>query len=331
MRTVRRAVLDFAPDVVHAQDRRSGLLCVGLGRRSMTGRHNPAHTSPTVVHTYHGLPEDVTQDWLLHASAPRPSWYTRATLLADARVARNLDATVVPSTVTGSFLIDRLGVPRDRVHHIDNGLLLPAASPPRSLRALVFVGMLIERKGVEDLISAIDLTRSELPELHLDIVGDGPLRAALTEQVLRADLGDAVTFHGFRQDVPQILAAADVMVLPSRMEQQPLVLIEAMASGKLILATDVCGVPDMLRDAGPGAIVVPARSPRALADGLTQLAKLTDPTSLGFSIASIAHKRFSVETSARRHLALYDRLQSSPSTSDPSPLAFRQDRPSQSR
>ena len=311
MRTVRRAVLDFAPDVVHAQDRRSGLLCLGMGRRPTTDRSRAGHASPTLVHTYHGMPEDVTQSWLLDTSAAPPSLYTRATLLADARVARNLDATVVPSSSIGGFLVERLGVPRERVHHIDNGLVLPAASPPRNVRALVFVGMLIERKGVEDLITAIDLAHSELPGLHLDIVGDGPLRSTLTAQALRAGLQDAVTFHGFRQDVPRILATADVFVLPSRMEQQPLALIEAMASGKLILATDVGGVLDMLRPAGAGAIVVPARSPQLLADGLKKLAKLDDPTSLGMSIATMARTRFSVEASARHHLALYDRLRES--------------------
>lgn len=311
MLAVRRAVLDFAPDVVHAQDRRSGLLCLGLGRRPTAGRRAAPYATPSLVHTYHGVPQDVTQSWLLDASAAPPSRYARATLLADARVARSLDATVVPSPFTGSFLVDRLGVPPERVHQIDNGLVLPPASPPNNVRALVFVGMLIELKGVADLISAVDLARSQLPGLHLDIVGDGPLRPALTAQVLRAGLGDAVTFRGFRQDVPRILATADVFVLPSRMEQQPLVLIEAMASGKLILATDVGGVPDMLRHAGEAAIVVPARSPQSLADGLKKLAKLDDPTSLGMSIATMARTRFSVEASARHHLALYDRLRES--------------------
>lgn len=314
MLAVRRAVLGFAPDVVHAQDRRSGLLCLGLGRRPAAGRRAAAGATASLVHTYHGFPEDVTQSWVMDPSAAPPSWYSRATLLADARVARALDATVVPSPVMRAFLIDRLKIPRGLVHHIDNGLVLPPASPPRTVRALVFVGMLIELKGVTDLISALALARSDLPGLHLDIVGDGPLRADLTAQVLRADLGDVVTFHGFRQDVPQILATADVFVLPSRMEQQPLVLIEAMATGKLILATDVGGVLDMLSHAGAGAIVVPARSPQSLAEGLKQLAALADPSSLGSSIATLARKRFSVEASARHHLALYDHLQTSRST-----------------
>jgi glycosyltransferase involved in cell wall biosynthesis len=289
MRAARRRILAWEPDVVHAQDRRSGLLCAGLRRK--------------VVHTYHGVPDEVPLAWLAGAARPRPPHYTMAVLSADAAVARAVTRTVVVSPTMADVLTHRLHVPARKIVHIDNGLRLQPALPVRGpVRRLLFVGLLVPRKGVHLLLEA--LTDPRLPgDVTLRVAGDGPEREALEAQAARLGLADRVEFLGFRSDVPKLLADSDAFVLPSLLEQQPLVLIEAMGAGLPCLATDVGGVADLL---GPDGLVV-APQAAALADGLVALLA-SDVAGMGSRAAHRARARFSVGTCADRHLELYRSL-----------------------
>ncbi len=303
----RRRIMRWRPDVIHAQDRRSGLICARLGAwRAPSGRR------PSLVHTYHGVPDDVTQEWLDSAAADPPSRYTRTVLAADSLVARAVDRTVVVAPMLRRFLVERLRVPPGRVVHIDNGLALPASSPPAGpVRNLLFVGLLVERKGVDLLLAALaEAARTGLPDdVRLTVVGDGPERAALEASASGLGLASRVDFLGFRSDVPHLMADADAFVLPARMEQQPLVLIEAMASGLPVLATDVGGVADML--GGQGTVVRPG-DVDALAEGLVALAGC-DSATVGTALAEAARRRFGIDASVHHHLDLYARLQRWPS------------------
>jgi glycosyltransferase involved in cell wall biosynthesis len=296
----RRRIIAWGPHVVHAQDRRAGLVCAGLRR--------------PVVLTYHGVPDDVPPAWLTDGTVPGPSRYTKGVLSADAAMARAVNRTVVAAPSMADFLIHRLRVPERKVVHIDNGVRLPAAQPadvrpiethpkPRTVRRLLFVGPLVPRKGVHLLLEA--LADPRLPaDLTLQLAGDGPERAALEDQARRAGLAERVRFLGFRTEVPQLLAEADAFVLPSLLEQQPLALTEAMAAGLPCLATDVGGVADQL---GPDGVVVAAGSAAALADGLLALLE-PDAADLGRRAAQRARERFSLADCARRHLELYNAL-----------------------
>jgi glycosyltransferase involved in cell wall biosynthesis len=321
MLTTRRQILAWRPDVVHAQDRRAGLVCAGLGRAGLTGLpglRGRKPLRPTVVHTYHGVPDDVSQEWIADRRAPAPSRYTRAVLAADAAVARSVQRTIVVAPTLRDFLVNRLRVPAARVVHIDNGLVLPPAAPPTGpVRSLLFVGLLVERKGVAILLDAMAraIQLGLPPDVTLTVVGDGPQRSELerTAQALGLAAGSAarVSFLGFRADVPALMAGADAFVLPSLLEQQPLVLIEAMAAGLPVLATDVGGVRDML--AGLGR-VVPAGDVNSLARGLLALAA-DDGAATGAGLARRARERFDVALCLRRHLELYAELRRWRSTS----------------
>ncbi|MFE2755128.1 glycosyltransferase family 4 protein [Actinosynnema sp. NPDC059335] len=293
-RRARAAVRAWRPDVVHAQDRRAGL--VGAGLR---WRHR-------VVQTYHGVPDDVGEEWF--RGAPRaagPSAYTRTVLAADALVARTLHRTVVPARAMGRFLATRLRVPGARLTHIDNCVepahVLPPAGP---VRRLVFVGLLVPRKGLATLLAALALPGVMPADATLTVVGDGPERAR-AERLARA-LGGRVTFLGFRSDVPDLLRHHDALVLPSTMEQQPLVVAEAMAAGKPVVATDTGGVADMLGGAAD-ALAAPG-DVRALADRLRAVFAEPDPARVGLRLAERARERFAPHVCARRHLALYREL-----------------------
>ncbi|MGW5743411.1 glycosyltransferase family 4 protein [Amycolatopsis sp. NPDC003861] len=299
----RAALRAWRPDVVHAQDRRAGLVIAGL----RFGR------GPALVQTYHGVPDDVAEPWFRGVrGAAGPSAYTRTVLAADAVVARILDRTIVPAAAMGAFLRRRLRVPERRIVHVDNCVAEASPSPPRGpVRHLVFAGLLVERKGLLDLLAALTLPGVLPSDARLTVVGDGPERAAAERVARQEPLAGRVTFLGFRPDVPALLAAADALVLPSTMEQQPLVVAEAMAAGKPVLATATGGVPAMLDVPGGPAFLAPPGDVPALAARLRALFAEPDPGRLGRLLAERAHARYRPETCARRHLALYEKLTTS--------------------
>ncbi|MET0190600.1 MAG: glycosyltransferase family 4 protein [Pseudonocardia sediminis] len=286
----------WAPDVVHAQDRRAGLVLTGM---------RWSRDRPRLLQTYHGVPEDVTEPWFRGLpAAANPSRYTRATLAADAVVGRVLDRTVVPSEPMRRFLHDRLRLPGARLVHIDNGLELGPPQPPRRpVRRLLVVGLLLARKGIGDLLAALARPGTMPADAHLTIAGDGPERAAIAASA--AGFGGRVEMLGFRSDVPELMRAADAVVVPSRMEQQPLVVIEAMAAGKPVVATDTGDVATMLDD--PRLLAVPG-DVDSLAAALRRLFDDPDPAATGRALAQRAAARYSAATAARAHLDLYAAL-----------------------
>jgi glycosyltransferase involved in cell wall biosynthesis len=166
------------------------------------------------------------------------------------------------------------------------------------------VGLLVRRKGVHTLLEAF--AAADLPpDVTLQVAGDGPERDALTTQSRDLGVAERVNFLGFRSDVPALLAEADAFVLPSEMEQQPLVLIEAMGAGKPILATDVGGVREMVGDAG---LIVPPTDVPALVRALRELTTTECASDWGERAAVRARDRFTVERARDRHLDLYRSL-----------------------
>jgi glycosyltransferase involved in cell wall biosynthesis len=133
------------------------------------------------------------------------------------------------------------------------------------------VGRLAAQKEFAVLLDAAVRWRDLRPEPSLVIVGEGPLEEELKDR--SASLGLAATFTGRRSDVPALLAAADVFVLPSAWEGQALILQEALHAGAPIVATRVGGNPDLLGE--DAALLVPPGDPQSLADAVRSV--LTDP------------------------------------------------------
>lgn len=170
---------------------------------------------------------------------------------------------------------------------VPNGIDLPAL-PVASNRArlglpdgplVVCVAQFAPEKGHADLIAAWPRVREAVPTATLVLVGDGALRREIEGLATRLGAGDSVLFLGFRHPAQPYLAAADVVVLPSRTEGMPNALLEAMALGRPIVATRVGGVPELIED-GVSGWLVSGRNPAGLAGGLAAL--LTDK-------AAVAH------------------------------------------
>ncbi len=171
-----------------------------------------------------------------------------------------VDRYVCVSRSVADFSADRGGLSPAKLVVIPNGIDLekyPAPQPAdlrefgvgAGRRAVVFVGRLEAQKGVEWLIEAAPAWLDRLPDCHLLLVGDGPLRAPLESAAAATGIGGRVHFAGWRPDVPAIFAACHLLVLPSVWEGMPNVVLEAMASRRPVVATDVEGVAELL---GPG-------------------------------------------------------------------------------
>ena len=213
-------------DIVHTHDRRTGLLV----------RPQAALAGAAVVHTLHGVP-----DRLFEAVVPvdeelprldRANLADRARLRAEAILSR-IGVTVVPSSALRRFLAEH-GFPRERLRVVPNAVAVRREAPPeRGTPVVVGTAALLEpRKGIDVLLAA---AARMSPRPQLEIFGDGSARAALEAQARELDL--TATFHGHVPDAPARLAELDVFVLPSRAENLPMAILEAMAWALPVVAT----------------------------------------------------------------------------------------------
>lgn len=163
----------------------------------------------------------------------------------------------------------------ERVTLIPNGIdaaAFAAAVPaclglPADALTVGFLGQLEPRKGVLDLAAAWPLVSRAVPNAHLVIAGRGPLEPE-QRRVLASE--PRVTWLGFRSDVAQVLAALDLVVVPSHFEGFSLAAVEAMAAGRPVVASRVSSLPELVREGVEGRLVA-ARSPEALASAIIDL------------------------------------------------------------
>ena len=157
------------------------------------------------------------------------------------------------------FLVEKLRYPAARVQVIPNGMDLSAYEKPSADRRAEFgfgpedkvigaCGRLTEQKGMIHLVRALPGLLKAQPAARLLIVGDGPQRGELAAEAAERGVGARVTLTGNRDDLPGLMRTMDVFALPSLWEGQPLVLLEAMAAGVPIVATEVGGDAEVLAD-----------------------------------------------------------------------------------
>lgn len=225
---------------------------------------------------------------------------------------RLADRVITVSEATRRKVI-QFGVPPQRVVAVPNAVDTERFRPGdgSALRAqlgvspgavlVVTVGRLSPEKGHEHLVRAVGSQRDR-SGIRLVLVGDGPERARLEQLVADQRLTGAVTFAGWRDDVAEFYHAADIIALPSLMEGLPNAMLEAMACGKPVVATDVGGVAEALGDTG---LVVPPGNTAAFAQALT---RLVDDPGLARALGERARDRaagMTFESNARRFEQVY--------------------------
>jgi glycosyltransferase involved in cell wall biosynthesis len=150
--------------------------------------------------------------------------------------------------------------------------------------ALCYVGRLGHEKGVDVLIEAMGVRKAAgKPNVDLHIVGGGEEGEVLRARVKQLSVEAQVHFHGMRPhaEVPLWISACDVLALPSRREGCPNVVLEALASGRPVVASRVGGVPEIIAADGSNGVLVPSDEPAALASGLDEaLGRTWDPVAL---------------------------------------------------
>ncbi|MDB5683785.1 MAG: glycoside hydrolase [Sphingomonas bacterium] len=220
--------------------------------------------------------------------------------------ARQADGLLAVSAALREDMV-ALGAPRDRISVHYTGVDLDRFRPVDRAGAkaalgvrgplLLSVGYLIDRKGQQIAVAAM----RDLPGATLLIVGQGPARAALEQQIAALGLGDRVRLLGAlpHEALPPLFAAADVMVLPSAAEGLANVWVEALASGTPVVTSDVGGAREVIDRAAAGRLV--ARDPAAVAAAIGEI--LADPP-LQHVVRATA-ERF---TWARNTQSLYDHL-----------------------
>jgi colanic acid/amylovoran biosynthesis glycosyltransferase len=164
--------------------------------------------------------------------------------------------------------------PKINVVHcgIDVDRFAEVAPLPQGAPKLVAIGRLSEQKGFPLLIQAMVLAVKDTPELHLAICGDGELRPMIEAEIAAHQLASHITLLGWRDEagVRRAIAEAQALILPSFAEGLPMVVMEAMASARPIIATCINGVPELVT-ASEGWLV-PAGDAQALANAITELA-----------------------------------------------------------
>ncbi|HEV3004896.1 MAG TPA: glycosyltransferase [Pirellulales bacterium] len=240
-------------------------------------------------------------------------------LRLDRWTTRLVNHYVCVSEAVRDFSIERGGLAPERLSVIANGVDLAqfdsaraadlaSVGVPAGRQAVTYVGRLDAQKGLRGLVAGAHLWLERLAEFDLLLVGEGPLRSQLETQVEQLGLAARVHFAGWRGDVPEILRASRLLVLPSEWEGMPNVVLEAMAAALAVVATDVEGVRELLGGSAD-AQVVARGAEHALAERI--VAVLSDAplaARLGAENRSRAMRCFSIEAMVAAYAALYERL-----------------------
>ena len=173
---------------------------------------------------------------------------------------------------------------------------------------MLWAGRLDPVKGLLVLINAFGDVASQT-SAHLLLAGDGPLRLKLAKQIARLNLGARVHLLGPRTDVPGLLKIATVFVFPSRTEGLPNALLEAMAAGCPIIATDVPGCRDLITHDRTG-LLVPYGDTSRLADGIRHLIRDTVMAKrLAEDASQVVNRDWHLDSTHRSYAALYEEIQ----------------------
>jgi len=211
-------------------------------------------------------------------------------------------------------LIERDSVPPNLITVVPNAVSAVActAAAPQGLPAELGEGPLVgviarlqPEKGLDHFLKAAARVAALVPEARFIVVGDGPLRGELEALARRIGVGESVCFLGFRADAREVTGLLDVLVVPSLTEGSPLVVLEAMAAGVPVVASDVGGIPDQIRHEREG-LLVPPGDPKALEVAL--LCLLRDPAYarvLGEEGRRRAHSKFGHGRMVRRIEEVY--------------------------
>lgn len=235
------------------------------------------------------------------------------------QIVESAAAVIVVSDFAANFLRDRYRLHASKLHRIYNGVEIGQPQPLDHERAnplVLSVGRLIAKKGFGHLITACAVLRDRGCAFRCEIIGDGPLRAELEQQIHSAHLESIVRLRGAQDQagIAASLASAALFVLPSvvdrdgGMDNLPTVIMEAMAAGLPVVATRLAGIPEMVVDQETGRLV-PEHDAPAIASAIEEL--LDDrryARALGERGKAVATERFSISANVSALASIFGRF-----------------------
>lgn len=205
-------------------------------------------------------------------------WHTRI----DAWCARRADRVIAVSEATRRIMVEVEGVSGEKITVVHNGmepLRAPSAEAVDAVRrelglgderVLLMIGRLHEEKGHRYLFDALPAIRARAGRVRVLIAGEGPHRADIEADAARAGVRDAVEFLGRRNDIPELIAASDAVVMPSLAESFGFAALEAMSLGRPVVAAATGGIPEVVTD-GETGLLVPPMDAGALGDAVVRV------------------------------------------------------------
>ncbi len=302
VRDLGRIIQAFRPDIVSTHSSKAGVI----------GRLASLVSGVPCVFTAHG--------WAFADGVPQPG---RALWRVVERLTAPLAARIICVSEFDRNLAIRNGIDATRLRTIHNGIpddtipLRGKRDPERPVR-IAMVARFSPQKDQPSLLRAIQ----HLPQCELDLVGDGPLEDSVKVLAHRLDIQHRVHFHGYRPDVDQVLANADIFVLASHYEGFPLTTLEAMRAGLPTIVSDVGGAAEAMIPDVTG-FVVPPGDHCALRSRIQQLTD--DPglmEEMGRSAQAAFKRSFTFERMYRETLAVYEDVLSG-NANLPAPEHFR--------
>jgi glycosyltransferase involved in cell wall biosynthesis len=289
---IRQLVRSFDPQVVHTHRTKENVL--GGVAAWLEGRRRS-------VRTVHGAPEHRPPSWRIDKQVYRA---------LDGYAARRWQqVSVAVSEDLGRLLRSAgSGAKVEVVHNgLDPALFAELRSrrvgrQPDRTRRVLLLGRLVPVKRADLFLrTARTLVSRAAVDWHFDVVGDGPLLAGTRSLARDLAIDDRVTFHGFRSDAVDLLAASDVLVFSSDHEGTPMAALEALAIGVPIVARAVGGLVEMLEGI-PGCRLVPGDRPEALAAAIEQV------VGPGETARPELPQRYGIAACAQQYRELYSRL-----------------------
>jgi glycosyltransferase involved in cell wall biosynthesis len=209
----------------------------------------------------------------------------------------------------------RAGVREEKIHLVRNGIdLRPFDNAVPSLRDLTsdgdllvgLVGRLAWEKGIDIFLRAAVQVLAEFPSAKFVVIGEGPDQDRLERLTDELKIRESLSMLGRRDDMPAIYASLDVMVSSSRQEGLPMAILEGMASGLPLVATDVGEVPTLVLDGRTG-VLVPAEDENLLAAGVVELLRdSVKRTRLGEAARQLIEDEFSAGRMTADYLRVYE-------------------------
>jgi glycogen(starch) synthase len=226
---------------------------------------------------------------------------------------RRADKVITVSKSLAREAVDFYGIPQDKVVAIHNGVNLfddPPIEKQNGRYVILYVGRLVQEKGVEYLIGAMPSILTEFPEAKLQLVGDGNHRRRLKSLTQKLKVAESVDFSGI---VPSdmlysLYAHANVVVQPSIYESCGIPVLEAMSIGRPVVGTRAGGIPELVKNGETGLLVEPGSSVQLATAITTLLTNQSYSVKLGEKGRSVVTAHFTWKEVARKTLELYEEI-----------------------